>query len=374
MSMNNKVARSRSGVPVVLLALLLAGVAGIAIARPPLPALSGPREADALERAIHDLVNAERVSAGLAALTYDDVLADAAWHHAVEMVALGFFAHTSPTPERATPRHRVAAAGGATVQVGENLVSLSPMTPDFAQRAITAWMGSAAHRANILNDLWTHVGYGLHPHPDGRTFVVQVFATEPNPLDLVDVSASDGVSLRLTLDVEVLGAGVVAIGIDGVVGATTPGRAGETLRVVVDGVSATAPSQVLLGWGAAAGTLLQGQEQGVFDPGTGRLTISARAGSPQGRIVSHEVTPMPSHDAAVALTFLNDPAATVVLVNDARASLLVDAHVLRFRVPVGDSPTEVLVGRPLGGGRIDVVHGFVVMSGPEGPIVAALPP
>jgi len=43
--------------------------------------------------------------------------------------------------------------------------------------AITSWMGSSGHRANIMNPSLTEIGTAVANGPDGRPYWVQVFGT-----------------------------------------------------------------------------------------------------------------------------------------------------------------------------------------------------
>ncbi len=187
---------ARGATLVASLSLLV--VALVAAARGPLPAAYPDVPAHPLEGRFLELVDAERKREGRAALRHSEVLALAARHHAAEMVALGYFDHESPTPANETLAQRVANAGGATVRLGENLAQVRSVRDDLAERTLRGWLESSAHRDNLLGEEWTHVGHGLAEHPDGRVFVVQVFAGDPNPL--LRVELANGVQLRLAFE------------------------------------------------------------------------------------------------------------------------------------------------------------------------------
>jgi uncharacterized protein YkwD len=109
------------------------------------------------------LINEQRAAAGVASLRANAALAAAASSHSVEMVALDYFDHVSPSGE--APIDRAVAAGylrpGAAGGVGENIAAVDdPATP---AAAVAIWMGSAEHRANILDPDYRDSGIGVTP-------------------------------------------------------------------------------------------------------------------------------------------------------------------------------------------------------------------
>ncbi len=108
------------------------------------------------------LVNAERTSRGLKALTRDGRLDTAARRHTADMVERQYFAHRSP--EGRHPADRIRAAGYLTSAtawvVGENLAwgTYDRGTP---RAIVKAWMGSPGHRANILDRRYREIGLGV---------------------------------------------------------------------------------------------------------------------------------------------------------------------------------------------------------------------
>jgi uncharacterized protein YkwD len=113
------------------------------------------------------LVNAERVRIGVAPLVGNSLLAAAAQGHADDMVALGYFSHTSA--DGRTFDQRIRAAGYAGSRLAENIAwgQRSLGTP---RRIVAAWMDSAGHRANILNGALRDSGIGVAARtPGGAT-------------------------------------------------------------------------------------------------------------------------------------------------------------------------------------------------------------
>ena len=107
-----------------------------------------------LEKQMLDLVNQERVAAGLNPLEADPELTEVARRHSADMFARGYFAHD--TPEGRTPFDRMRAANVRFITAGENL-ALAPTIPV----AHTGLMNSPGHRANILRPQFGRLGIGV---------------------------------------------------------------------------------------------------------------------------------------------------------------------------------------------------------------------
>jgi uncharacterized protein YkwD len=115
------------------------------------------------------LVNAQRAAAShpCRPLSVDGSLATAAQGHSDDMAAHDYFSHTSLNGATAQDR---AEAAGFNGLVGENIAA-GQRSP---QDVMAAWMGSAGHRANILNCDYTVIGVGLNT--DGW-YWTQMFGT-----------------------------------------------------------------------------------------------------------------------------------------------------------------------------------------------------
>jgi uncharacterized protein YkwD len=127
-----------------------------------------------------DLVNAERAANNLPALRVSGYLAQSAQSHADDQSRRNYVAHN--TPEGITPRDRILAVGyDANTSTGENLyyyygdqVGIQP------EAAVTWWMNSPGHRANILNSAYTEIGVGLAiTVANGKYIYVQNFGSAP---------------------------------------------------------------------------------------------------------------------------------------------------------------------------------------------------
>ena len=107
-----------------------------------------------LEAQMLEMVNRERVAAGLRPLAPDPALTEVARAHSADMFARGYFAHV--TPEGLTPFDRMTRAHVSFRIAGENL-ALAPTL----QLAHTGLMNSPGHRANILRPDFGRVGIGI---------------------------------------------------------------------------------------------------------------------------------------------------------------------------------------------------------------------
>jgi uncharacterized protein YkwD len=107
-----------------------------------------------LEAAMLQLVNKERVAAGLKPLAPDPELTEVARKHSADMFARGYFAHD--TPEGQDPFERMREAGVRFTTAGENL-ALAPSV----RVAHTGLMNSPGHRANILQKDFGRLGIGI---------------------------------------------------------------------------------------------------------------------------------------------------------------------------------------------------------------------
>ncbi|SHI14322.1 Uncharacterized conserved protein YkwD, contains CAP (CSP/antigen 5/PR1) domain [Sporobacter termitidis DSM 10068] len=115
------------------------------------------------------LVNVERTDNGMNTLEETQALADMADIRAEESAV--FFSHTRPDGSNCSTifsehhmPYRVA---------GENL-SKGFSSPE---KLVAAWMNSASHRKNILNEKFADIGIGLYVNEDGKIYCSQLFYT-----------------------------------------------------------------------------------------------------------------------------------------------------------------------------------------------------
>src|SRR6201999_3073349 len=104
------------------------------------------------------LLNQERASRGLTALSEASTLQKAADRYASDMVARRFFDHVSPGG--GTFMDRIKAEGwlpAGSWTAGENIAWGSGELGTPAS-IVDGWMHSPGHRANILNGAFTQIG------------------------------------------------------------------------------------------------------------------------------------------------------------------------------------------------------------------------
>lgn len=100
------------------------------------------------------LVNKERTSRGLSALSADEPMRAVARAHCEDMFIRGYFSHYSP--DGPSPFDRIQNAGIEYMAAGENL-AYAPAV-DIAHEGL---MNSPGHRANILSKDFGRVGIGV---------------------------------------------------------------------------------------------------------------------------------------------------------------------------------------------------------------------
>ena len=124
------------------------------------------------EHEVLTLVNKIRVRNNLSQLSWGETCAEAADTRAAETQTL--YAHTRPDGSSWSTACKAPSSGGVS---GENLAignaAVSPAT------TVALWMGSEAHRANILNPEYTKlsVGFVFNMDSDYKTYWSQFFST-----------------------------------------------------------------------------------------------------------------------------------------------------------------------------------------------------
>ena len=118
-------------------------------------------------------MNVERAKYGLKPLIWDENVAAVARSHSIDMSLKGYFSHISPNG--VGPGDRLKNAGITKIQrMGENIALCGS-----ASRAMSLWMGSPGHRANILNPNYTHLGVGVCGYYWTQNFVA--YSQNVNP-------------------------------------------------------------------------------------------------------------------------------------------------------------------------------------------------
>lgn len=114
------------------------------------------------------LINAERTKNGLSELKFNEELLKVARLKAKDLVDNNYFSHTSPT--YGSPFDMMKTYGITYKTAGENIAGNSSL-----QGAVTAWMNSEGHRANILSNAYNYTGIGIVDSPKYGKVLVQMF-------------------------------------------------------------------------------------------------------------------------------------------------------------------------------------------------------
>jgi len=137
-----------------------------------------------VEQTLFDYTNDERRKRKLPALLPLQPLVTAARQHSQEMLDENYFSHTSPHTDWSTPSLRAWHAGLWEGQAAENIAMMVAQGIDIDEDLLAfelmygqhGWMNSPGHKANILNEKYTHLGLGV-AIVKGRYYATQLFAT-----------------------------------------------------------------------------------------------------------------------------------------------------------------------------------------------------
>jgi uncharacterized protein YkwD len=135
---------------------------------------AAPVSLTAMEQDMFQRHNQERANAGLAPLQLDATLESVARTRAEDMAAKNYFAHTSPSGQ--TAFIILDQLGYKYVMAGENIARNNYPDAQSVEVAMTGFMNSAGHRANILEPRFTKVGIGTAVGADGMKYFAVVFA------------------------------------------------------------------------------------------------------------------------------------------------------------------------------------------------------
>ena len=120
------------------------------------------------EKEVFDLINKQRTNNGLSALKEDAEVQKVARIKAQDMVSNNYFAHESPT--YGTPFQMLKNFKISYKTAGENIAANSSNSS-----AVTAWMNSSGHKANILNSNFNYTGIGVVSSNKYGKIYVQMF-------------------------------------------------------------------------------------------------------------------------------------------------------------------------------------------------------
>ena len=155
------------------------------------PEVTTPIDVDAMKQDIVDRTNALRRESGVAVLTVNQQLMQAAQVRAEEMAASGVYSHTRPDGRKNT-----------TVTdcpyVGENIHCIADWSlqgKSVSEVAVWSWNLSDGHRGNFLKKNYAETGVGLARGVDGNGescwYCVQLFLWNGYTVGWVDAPAAE---------------------------------------------------------------------------------------------------------------------------------------------------------------------------------------
>ena len=150
--------------------------------------------------------NLARIEKGLEPLAINQMLSQAAFNKAVNMVDLGVFAHSYQDGEELiTPWEFFDEVGYKYAHAGENLAKNYTSSQDL----VVSWLDSPTHRDNILSENYAEIGVAVvEGEFEGRpvSLVVQFLGTPATEISVSKFESSTDVlersesNLRETLD------------------------------------------------------------------------------------------------------------------------------------------------------------------------------
>ena len=120
------------------------------------------------ELEVFNLINEQRTKNGLSALKINSEVQNVARIKAQDMVKNNYFSHTSPT--YGSPFDMLNSFKVSYKTAGENIAGNSSNSA-----AVTAWMNSSGHKANILNSSFNYTGVGVVNGSKYGKIYVQMF-------------------------------------------------------------------------------------------------------------------------------------------------------------------------------------------------------
>ena len=156
------------------------------------PEVTAPAaDVDAMKQDIVDRTNALRKENGIAALTTNDKLMQAAQVRADEMDASGAYSHTRPDGRKYTTVTDCKYVGENICQMP--LIYLVQQKATLPERAVLLWSNSDGHRKNMTNADYGEIGVGLAKGRDENGldcwYCVQLFLCDGYTIGWVDTPA-----------------------------------------------------------------------------------------------------------------------------------------------------------------------------------------
>jgi uncharacterized protein YkwD len=181
------------GLPLILVAALVAPACDSAEVRSPLPPRPRAAPADGAafargtgcsgappaaanagwEQQVVELVNGQRKANGLPPLKHVESLTGAARWYAKDMVDDDYFGPGHDTYDRVGGR--LVESCGWTTRIGAFYAGASALAENIGEgyaspeEVVAGWMGSSGHRANILSASYWETGVGYQPGPSEET-------------------------------------------------------------------------------------------------------------------------------------------------------------------------------------------------------------
>jgi uncharacterized protein YkwD len=149
-----------------LLALLLVGTVGCD-EKPDPPSPPPPVVDNNNVKRVFELINQERVNAGLSPLKQNAILNVEADRYAGVMASRNQMSHEL----EGDFGQRIRRTGYNGRMYGEN-IAYNYQTPEAVVRG---WMNSSGHRANILNRNFDETGVGIRLNSSGQPYYCQIF-------------------------------------------------------------------------------------------------------------------------------------------------------------------------------------------------------
>ena len=134
---------------------------------------SNTSSAEAIEKQVFSMINAERAKNGLSELEWSESLAELARLHSQDMAQQKFFSHRGSDGSMIDDRaDRIGL--GLWRSIGENIAYMRGYD-DPAAVAIEKWLESAAHRKNLLGPNWKESAVGVAVTSDETYYMTEVF-------------------------------------------------------------------------------------------------------------------------------------------------------------------------------------------------------
>jgi uncharacterized protein YkwD len=117
------------------------------------------------------MVNQERSRRGIGPVAINGLLVAAARNHSYDMAARQVLTHTGS--DGSNPGDRIRAAGYPASTWGETAAA----GYSTATSVMTGWMGSPAHRDNLLSPQFTEIGVGAVTASSGQIYWTMALAS-----------------------------------------------------------------------------------------------------------------------------------------------------------------------------------------------------